>query len=91
MPFIKWFWEIVEQELTEEERHFLLHFWTGSSMVPVQWTPPPTVQIEPVEETQLPTAQTCTNVLRFPDYGDKKTLMEKLRLAIANCRTFGIV
>jgi len=90
-PIISWFWEILESELNESEMHFLLFFWTGSSMIPLQWHPSPKVQIEPVDVCKLPSAQTCTNLLRIPDYESKKSLLEKLRLAIANCRTFGII
>jgi hypothetical protein len=90
-PIIAWFWEILENELTESEMHFLLFFWTGSSMIPLQWHPSPKVQIEPVDVCNLPSAQTCTNLLRIPDYESKESLLQKLRLAIANCRTFGII
>jgi len=90
-PIIGWFWEILEDELTESEMHFLLFFWTGSSMMPLQWLPPPKVQIEPIDVAKLPSAQTCTNLLRLPDYESKEALLKKLRLAIANCRTFGII
>jgi len=36
MPVVKWFWEIIEQNYSQEMRLRLLQFVTGSSRVPLQ-------------------------------------------------------
>lgn len=38
----------------------------------------------------LPMAQTCSNMLRLPDYENRQKLREKLILAIRNNSGFGM-
>lgn len=35
-PVVKWFWEIIEEQYSQEMRLRLLQFVTGSSRVPLQ-------------------------------------------------------
>uniref|UniRef100_UPI00358E10FD E3 ubiquitin-protein ligase HACE1 isoform X2 n=1 Tax=Myxine glutinosa TaxID=7769 RepID=UPI00358E10FD len=87
---VKWFWQVVG-ELTQEERVLLLQFVTGSSRVPhggfafltggsglqkftiacVAYTP-----------NLLPTASTCINMLKLPEYPSAAILCDRLRVAL---------
>ncbi|XP_070568387.1 E3 ubiquitin-protein ligase HACE1-like [Ptychodera flava] len=89
-PLIKWFWEVVN-EFSQEERVLLLQFVTGSSRVPhggfgylsggsgVQ-----RFNISPVRYVPnlLPTASTCINLLKLPEYPTKEELKNRLLVAL---------
>lgn len=42
------------------------------------------------DSDNLPTAQTCGNILNLPDYQNERKLKEKLLLAIQNNTGFGM-
>ena len=87
---IRWFWEIVEAYPTQD-RVLLLQFVTGSSRVPMggfaalegaQGPMKFTISRVNVPLDRLPTASTCFNLLKFPEYTTKDMLQEKLRIAV---------
>lgn len=42
------------------------------------------------DETALPTASTCFNLLKLPPYQDELTMLQKLLLAIEGAHTFDL-
>ena len=83
-PVIKLFWEVVTS-FSETEKRQLLKFVTSCSRPPLlgfkQLSPP--LHISPaVGEERLPSASTCMNVLKLPQFQDSSTLKHKLLYAI---------
>jgi len=85
-----WFWEFVCSR-EEAERALLLKFCTGSSVPPsdgfenlpglssiCRFTLACTQQ----DDDRLPTASTCFNLLKIPDYSSKEVLEERLHVAL---------
>lgn len=89
-PQIQWFWEVVE-ELSQQDRVLLLQFCTGSSRVPFGGFSnlgggggPQKFTISQVtyQPQLLPTASTCINLLKLPEYSSKSELKERLMVAL---------
>ena len=84
-PSIKMFWEIVE-EMTPEERFKLIKFVTSVRRAPLlgfgALYPKFGIRNSGQGLLRLPTASTCVNLLKLPDYKDKKVMKEKLLYAI---------
>ncbi|XP_066264211.1 E3 ubiquitin-protein ligase HACE1-like [Branchiostoma lanceolatum] len=89
-PVIKWFWETV-RDFPQQERVLLLQFVTGSSRVPhggFAYLPGGSgmqkITISPVTYTPnlLPTASTCINLLKLPEYRSREELRERLKIAL---------
>lgn len=84
-PSIRMFWEIVE-EMTPEERFKLIKFVTSVSRAPLlgfgALHPKFGIRNSGQGLLRLPTASTCVNLLKLPDYKDKKVMKEKLLYAI---------
>ncbi|XP_078472520.1 E3 ubiquitin-protein ligase HACE1 isoform X2 [Lampetra planeri] len=89
-PVIQWFWEVV-QELSQEERVLLLQFVTGSSRVPhggfgflTGGSGLQRFNITAVAYTAnlLPTASTCINMLKLPEYPSRESLRDRLLVAL---------
>nr|CAD2191708.1 unnamed protein product [Meloidogyne enterolobii] len=109
---IRWFWSIVQNDFSCEERHLFLKFVTSCSRPPLlgfaYLEPPFSIRCvetsddldhgdtlgsvirgflainkrkQPTNE-RLPTASTCFNLLKLPNYTRKQILLEKLRYAI---------
>lgn len=82
---VKLFWEVVE-EMTSQERCDLVKFVTSVSRAPLLGfgALSPNFGISNGGQSQrLPTASTCVNLLKLPDYKDKKTIREKLLYSIS--------
>jgi len=79
------FWEVV-RSLAENEKRSLLKFVTSCSRPPLlgfrDLDPPFCVQNAGMEPDRLPTASTCMNLLKLPDFKDSETLRKKLLYAI---------
>ncbi|KAG0665119.1 hypothetical protein C6P45_000476 [Maudiozyma exigua] len=90
---ITFFWEILK-EMTSEERCDLLKFVTSVPKAPLQGfkTLDPKFGIRNAgnDITRLPTASTCVNLLKLPDYRDKETLREKLLYSIHSGARFDL-
>ncbi|XP_029348265.1 LOW QUALITY PROTEIN: E3 ubiquitin-protein ligase Smurf1-like [Acyrthosiphon pisum] len=94
MPVVKWFWEIIEQDYSQEMRVRLLKFVTGSSRVPFQGFEALegstlergpclfTIHLTDVPTDNLPKAHTCYNRLYLPKYESKQRLLDKLSQAV---------
>ncbi|KAG7665146.1 HUL5 [[Candida] subhashii] len=82
---VQYFWEIVG-EMTAEERFKLIKFVTSVSRAPLlgfgSLSPRFGIRNSGSEATRLPTASTCVNLLKLPDYRNKKIMREKLLYAI---------
>ncbi|KAJ3133034.1 hypothetical protein HK100_004760 [Physocladia obscura] len=87
---IKWFWSVVEQDMSEADRVLLLKFSTGSSRAPPggfkqnsdgqNWHFTLAVTLD--SSNKLPSASTCFNMLKIPLYVSRDQLREKLLLAV---------
>ena len=87
-----WFWQIVRNEFTDEQRARLLQFSTGSANVPVGGfkelqthsgnTCPFTILGVPLSQKKYPGAHTCFNRLELPIYTSKKELRQNLLVSI---------
>ena len=90
-PVARWFWSVVRQ-FDREERAKLLHFCTGSSRAPaagfaeLQGHTGAQSRFRLISVAgdggRLPTAQTCFNTLRIPNYTSEQQLREKLEMAM---------
>lgn len=91
-PNIKNFWRIVA-ELTQEQQRRLLRFITGSDRVPAGGVQNIGLKIIPNgdDDSRLPGAHTCFNILCLPSYSSKETLMNRLLCAIECCEGFGLM
>ncbi|XP_029347770.1 E3 ubiquitin-protein ligase SMURF1-like [Acyrthosiphon pisum] len=102
MPVVKWFWEIIEQDYSQEMRVRLLKFVTGSSRVPLQGFKALegsslergpclfTIHLIDVPTDNLPNAHTCFNCLYLPKYESKQRLLDKLSQAVEETCGFNI-
>ncbi|CCH40610.1 Ubiquitin-protein ligase E3A [Wickerhamomyces ciferrii] len=84
---VKYFWEVVE-EMSNTDRFQLVKFVTSVPRAPLlgfkALNPRLGIFLDKSlgHRDALPSSATCTNMLRLPDYKDKKTLREKLIYAI---------
>lgn len=83
---VVWFWQLVEHELSENERAMLLRFATACTRPPLLGfsSLDPKFQIQRTSSSngQLPSSSTCFNTLKLPAYGTRAVLKEKLLKAI---------
>ncbi|OII72608.1 HECT domain containing ubiquitin protein ligase [Cryptosporidium ubiquitum] len=90
---IIWFWDILENEFSTEEQAEFLLFVTSSRKAPLlgfqHLNPKFGIQIVP-DNTRLPSASTCFNLLKLPSYNSKEILKLKLRQAIFNSKGFDL-
>ncbi|KAG5418773.1 HUL5 [Candida metapsilosis] len=80
-----YFWEIVN-EMTPQEKSKLIKFVTSVSRAPLlgfsALNPKFGIRNSGRDVTRLPTASTCVNLLKLPDYKNKEIMREKLLYAI---------
>lgn len=91
-PYIEAFWEIIENELTQDQQRKFLRFMTSCSRQPLlgfsSLEPVPSIQQirlrddELSRNSRLPTSQTCMNLLKLPNYQDRELLKQKLLAAV---------
>ena len=81
------FWRAVET-FDERQKSQLLKFVTSCSRPPLlgfsHLTPQFTIQAAGKEEDRLPTASTCMNLLKLPEFTDYKVIRDKLIYAITS-------
>ncbi|KAK1858091.1 hypothetical protein I4F81_000703 [Pyropia yezoensis] len=91
-PVIVWFWETVVA-LPADLQSALLLFVTSSPRAPLlgfrHLDPPFTIQRAHGTD-RLPSASTCMNLLKLPEYGDAQTTGEKLRYALRSNAGFDL-
>lgn len=84
-PTITAFWAVV-QGMAEDQKRSLLKFVTSCSRPPLlgfkDLDPPFCIQNAGSEPNRLPTASTCMNLLKLPDFKDVVVLKNKLLYAI---------
>ena len=72
--------------MTEEQKRKLLKFVTSCSRPPLlgfkELDPPFCIQNAGAEPDRLPTASTCMNLLKLPEFRDEQSLRTKLLYAI---------
>mmetsp|Transcript_8027 Transcript_8027/g.8174 ORF Transcript_8027/g.8174 Transcript_8027/m.8174 type:complete len:264 (+) Transcript_8027:784-1575(+) len=86
-PVIHWFWDLV-LSLSQEERALLLRFCTGASRLPSagfsSLSPPFTICRVPLSlslsssSLPLPTASTCFNLLKLPEYQSEREMRRQV-------------
>ncbi|XP_049514109.1 probable E3 ubiquitin-protein ligase HERC4 isoform X10 [Dermacentor silvarum] len=91
-PTVRMFWRVFHSLDYEEKKKFLL-FLTGSDRIPILGMSEIKVVLQPmkVDDSHLPVAHTCFNLLDLPMYSSEVVMREKLRLAIQNAQGFGLV
>ncbi|AFZ78922.1 HECT-domain ubiquitin-transferase domain containing protein [Theileria equi strain WA] len=89
---IRWFWEIMT-EFNPKMRSSLLLFVTCCKRAPLlgfkQLQPPFCIHKEP-DSKRLPTASTCLNLLKLPEYSSKDILRSKISDAMSMTKGFGL-
>ncbi|CAN8066881.1 unnamed protein product [Agarophyton chilense] len=83
-PVVRWFWEVME-ELNPEEQSKMLQFVTSSPRAPLLGFSylVPSFCIHRAEgDIRLPTASTCMNLLKLPQYKSLSVVREKIRYAL---------
>lgn len=84
-PVIHRFWKVV-YSMTASQLRSLLRFVTSCARPPSlgfgSLEPKFTIQRVDGDDTMLPTASTCFNILKLPTYSSTKILREKLLLAL---------
>jgi hypothetical protein len=89
------FWNIFENEFSNDEKALLLKFVTSCERPPSlgfsSLSPPFTIQrVDCHDDQRLPTSSTCFNILKLPTYSCKKILKEKLLLSIRSKSGFDL-
>jgi alpha-tubulin suppressor-like RCC1 family protein len=93
-PTVRAFWSVVHTQLDLAEQKALLRFVTGSDRAPIGGLGALSVLVtrEGPDSQRLPTASTCFNALRLPEYGSRGKLANQLRIAITNAAEgFGLM
>ncbi|KAF9044018.1 hypothetical protein BJ165DRAFT_1479003 [Panaeolus papilionaceus] len=84
-PTIRAFWNVVDA-FSEDEKKSLLRFVTSCSRPPLlgfkELVPNFCIRDAGLDETRLPTASTCVNLLKLPLYTSERVLRTKLLQAI---------
>lgn len=90
---VRWMWEVVLDELNEEEKRNFLAFVTGSDRAPIRGLGSEVITISRAgpDSDQLPSAHTCFSHLLLPEYATKDKLRSKLRAAISESEGFGLI
>lgn len=90
-PIIRDFWTVVREFLPAQQRK-LLRFITSSSRAPLlgfeSFYPPITISKRDGGDEYLPTAATCVNLLKLPEYSNKWIMRERLLYAIESNEGF---
>ena len=92
LQVVKWLWEVVREEMDDEENRRFLKFFTGSDRAPIGGLGNLRciIQRDGTDSNKLPTSHTCFNTLLLPSYKSKEKLTDRLKLAIMNAEGFGL-
>ncbi|BFZ60586.1 ubiquitin-protein ligase (E3) [Saitoella coloradoensis] len=90
---IKYFWEVME-EFADSDRRGLVKFVTSVARPPLlgfkELNPKFGIRDAGGDESRLPTASTCVNLLKLPRYKSKETLKQKMLYAIRSGAGFDL-
>jgi ubiquitin-protein ligase E3 C len=90
---ITYFWEVL-REFPEEDKREFVKFVTSVTKAPLlgfsQLQPKFAIRRAGDDRDRLPTSATCVNMLKLPDYHDKRLLKEKLLYAIRSGAGFDL-
>jgi alpha-tubulin suppressor-like RCC1 family protein len=89
---VKWFWDIINNELTPAQQKALLIFVTGSDRSPLGGLSNLSILIQraSADSEMLPSSHVCFNTLLLPDYSSRAKLLNKLLISLANKEGFGL-
>jgi len=90
-PTIEWFWQAIN-EFSPDQQAALLRFVSSSPRAPLLGfgSMYPSFCIHRVDgEMRLPTASTCMNLLKLPEYSSLELLRQKLLVSISSNTGFG--
>lgn len=83
---VKYLFDILENEFTDEEKCKFIKFVTAAPKAPLfgfkELNPKFGIRNAGANRDRLPTASTCINLLKLPDYCDKQLLKQKLLYSI---------
>lgn len=92
-PTVQMFWEVMHG-LEDHERRDVLKFVTSTPRAPLlgfsQLKPPFTIRDGGSDQERLPSASTCVNLLKLPQYKSVKTLKSKLLYAVKSGAGFDL-
>ena len=85
---VKWFWKLVDKDMSDDDRSKMLKFVTSCPRAPLMGfsSLQPAFTVVKMDcsdpDTKLPTSSTCFNLLRIPLYSSERILKEKIMYAI---------
>jgi len=92
-PTVKLFWDVMH-ELEDEERREVLKYVTSTPRAPLlgfsQLRPAFSIRDGGRDEERLPSASTCINLLKLPQYTTAETLKSKLLYAVKSGAGFDL-
>lgn len=92
-PTVKLFWEVM-RELEDHERRDVLKYVTSTPRAPLlgfsQLSPPFSIRDGGRDQDRLPSASTCVNLLKLPQYETAETLKRKLLYAVTSGAGFDL-
>lgn len=92
-PSVQLFWKVLES-LPDEDRRLVLKFVTSTPRAPLlgfsQLKPCFSIRDGGPDETRLPSASTCINLLKLPRYSNLETMRSKLLYAVRSNSRFDL-
>ncbi|KAG7286570.1 hypothetical protein NEMBOFW57_008881 [Staphylotrichum longicolle] len=92
-PTVKLFWEVM-RGLEDAERRDVLKYVTSTPRAPLlgfgQLSPPFTIRDGGLDQERLPSASTCVNLLKLPQYKSAAALKKKLLYAVTSGAGFDL-
>ncbi|KAL2266072.1 hypothetical protein VTJ83DRAFT_5424 [Remersonia thermophila] len=92
-PTVQLFWEVM-RGLDDRQRRDVLKYVTSTPRAPLlgfgQLSPPFSIRDGGRDQDRLPSASTCVNLLKLPQYQSKEVLKEKLLYAVTSGAGFDL-
>lgn len=92
-PTVKMFWEVMHG-LSDRERRDVLKYVTSTPRAPLlgfgQLSPPFSIRDGGTDQDRLPSASTCVNLLKLPQYRSAAVLKKKLLYAVTSGAGFDL-
>ncbi|KAM7223979.1 hypothetical protein V8F06_000452, partial [Rhypophila decipiens] len=92
-PTVKLFWEVM-RGLTDAQKRDVLKYVTSTPRAPLlgfsQLRPAFSIRDGGLDQTRLPSASTCVNLLKLPQYRTAETLRSKLLYAVSSGAGFDL-